>query len=153
MKIELGQTIQILANVGVVAGIIFLIVELRQNNAALESQSRMNHADTRSEYFNRLSTDPVLMPIVVKAQTGQSLDDVEEARLIAHYVAMFIGWQWEWEEHERGRLELPEAAWRSTFTAGNVGPGNSPAARRAWEQNRESFLPGFAAYMEDVILK
>ena len=31
-KIELGQLIQIVANLGVIAGIVFLAVELRQNN-------------------------------------------------------------------------------------------------------------------------
>jgi hypothetical protein len=48
-NIDLGQTIQTLANIGVIAGIVFLIFELRQNNAALESQSRMSHAEGRSE--------------------------------------------------------------------------------------------------------
>lgn len=38
-KIELGQTIQILANIGVIAGIVFLAFELHQNNEQLELQS------------------------------------------------------------------------------------------------------------------
>jgi hypothetical protein len=151
-NIDLGQTIQTLANIGVIAGIVFLIFELRQNNAALESQSRMSHAEGRSEYFNRLSTDPVLMPIMVKARLGQPLDAVEEARLIAHYVAMFISWQWEWEESERGRLELPATAWQSAFAAGNTSPGNSSFALRAWEQNHQMLQPGFVAYIESEIL-
>ena len=39
-KIDLGQTIGILANIGVVAGTVFLAVELRQNNELLNSQER-----------------------------------------------------------------------------------------------------------------
>ncbi len=38
-KIDLGQTIQILANIGVIAGIGFLGLELRQNSEQLELQS------------------------------------------------------------------------------------------------------------------
>jgi len=38
-KIDLGQTITILANVGVIVGIIFLAAELRQNNRQLALQS------------------------------------------------------------------------------------------------------------------
>jgi len=45
MKIDLGQTISVLANVGVIAGIVFLGYELRQNNSLLASQARSNHAD------------------------------------------------------------------------------------------------------------
>lgn len=152
-NVDIAQTIGILANLGVIAGIVFLAFEIRQNNVALESQSRRNHAEGRSDYFNRLSTDPVLMPVMVKARTGQPLDEVEEARLLAHYVAMFIGWQWEWEEHERGLLQLPEDAWRSAFEPGNESPGNSPLARTAWEQNRANFRPDFVAFMENTIIR
>ncbi len=31
-KLDLGQSVGILANIGVIAGIVFLAVELRQNN-------------------------------------------------------------------------------------------------------------------------
>ncbi len=41
-KIDLGQTITILANVGVVAGIVFLAVELRQNNEFMAADARFN---------------------------------------------------------------------------------------------------------------
>lgn len=39
-SIDLGQTITILANVGVIAGLIFLGYELHQNNEFLEQQER-----------------------------------------------------------------------------------------------------------------
>ena len=38
-KIDLGQTLAILANVGVIVGIAFLAVELRQNNRLIDEQS------------------------------------------------------------------------------------------------------------------
>lgn len=151
-KIDLGQMISILANLGVIAGIVFLAFELRQNNAALESQSRLGHAEKRSEYFTRLSTDPILMPIMAKDRTRQPLDDIEESRLLAHYTAMFIVWQWEWEEHERGRLELPEEGWRGAFGAREDSMGSRAGVRRAWELNRPGLQPGFVEYMESRIL-
>jgi len=45
-KIDLGQTLNTLANVGVIAGIVFLAVELNQNNEFLELEARA----TLSEY-------------------------------------------------------------------------------------------------------
>jgi hypothetical protein len=38
-KIDLGQTITILANIGVIAGIVFLGVELRQTQDAMQAQA------------------------------------------------------------------------------------------------------------------
>ena len=39
-KIDLGETIQVIASVGVIAGIVFLGVELQQNNELLAAQAR-----------------------------------------------------------------------------------------------------------------
>ena len=40
MKIDLGQAIAILANIGVIAGIVFLAAELQQNNELMEAEAR-----------------------------------------------------------------------------------------------------------------
>ncbi len=47
-KIDLGQTITILANVGVIAGIVFLAVELRQNNTLMAAQARFNQLSAQA---------------------------------------------------------------------------------------------------------
>jgi len=52
-RIDLGQTIGILANLGVIAGIVFLAVEIGQNQAALEEQNtltRISARDAASEF-------------------------------------------------------------------------------------------------------
>ena len=38
-KLDLGQTVGILANLGVIAGILFLAIELRQNNQLLRVEA------------------------------------------------------------------------------------------------------------------
>ena len=48
-KTDLGQTIQIFANVGVIAGIVFLAIELRQNDEQLEIQSYQAWGATRGD--------------------------------------------------------------------------------------------------------
>ena len=39
-KLDLGQTITILANIGVIAGIVFLGLEIRQNNELMAAEAR-----------------------------------------------------------------------------------------------------------------
>ena len=46
-NIDLGQTIGILANLGVIAGIVFLAVELQQNNKLLGAQAREYRQELR----------------------------------------------------------------------------------------------------------
>ena len=65
-KIDLGQTIGILANVGVIAGIVFLAVELRQNNELLATQITATQAASAvtvsaldQEFLLTIGGDPV----------------------------------------------------------------------------------------------
>ena len=51
-KIELGQSIQLLANVGVIAGIIFLEIELAQNTDALKAQTVQSLEAEMREVFD-----------------------------------------------------------------------------------------------------
>ena len=56
-KVDLAQVIAMLANVGVIAGIIFLGYELHQNNEQLAADSRFNYYQTRVNFFRENATD------------------------------------------------------------------------------------------------
>jgi len=57
-KIELGQTISILANLGVIAGIVFLGLELQQNNTLLNAQIRAARAQVRIVWNDLMLQSP-----------------------------------------------------------------------------------------------
>jgi len=55
-KIDLGQARQILANVGVMLGLVFLAVETGQNQRALDEQktlAKLSVPDTQFEAYSR----------------------------------------------------------------------------------------------------
>ena len=54
-RIDIGQAITILANLGVIAGIIFLAVEIRQNQAVLEQGNAMNLVAVQNSALDRFS--------------------------------------------------------------------------------------------------
>ena len=60
-KIDLGQTITILANVGVIVGIVFLAIELRQNNELLGQQARIASNEQWIASLEGLLDDPGLI--------------------------------------------------------------------------------------------
>jgi hypothetical protein len=41
-KVDIGQVIAVTANMGVIAGIVFLALELQQNNRFLSAQAQFN---------------------------------------------------------------------------------------------------------------
>lgn len=59
-KFDLGQTITIIANIGVIAGIIFLAYEIRQNTTALSSATIQGISDQSYEATALLVQEPEL---------------------------------------------------------------------------------------------
>lgn len=95
-KIDLGQTISVIANVGVILGIVFLAVELDQNQQILEQQltlDRLTGRDAALGTFNgfrsQLLENPYLIPVWNKGLSGEPLNEDEREQfelLCANYI-------------------------------------------------------------------
>jgi hypothetical protein len=82
--INLGQASQVLANIGVMLGIVFLAIEIRQNQATLEEQNTLttlSARDAAQENNGRfrvlLLENPELLQVWQKAENDESLDEHE----------------------------------------------------------------------------
>ena len=85
-KIDLGQTLNTLANIGVIAGIIFLAIEVRQNQESLDQANDLTRAailsdgaDKFNDWRTLLIQDPELHAIYDRGVDGEELS-LEEAR-------------------------------------------------------------------------
>lgn len=115
---DLGQTIGILANVGVIAGIAFLALEIRQNNDQLSAQSRFNYYQNRISAYNDVARDRELAVLITDAVVGADLSAVDQFRMTQRMLALITSWEYEFGEYENGRLSLEElnvGAKRSVF--------------------------------------
>ncbi len=115
-KLDLGQTISILANIGVIAGIVFLGFELRQNNVQLASQSRMNFYEMRSA----LETDFIhnvggISDLLAQSLQGQELSGVDSARISARNLHILNTFQFMFQENPQGTLEAGD--WMASLFA------------------------------------
>ena len=147
-KIDLGQTITILANVGVIAGIIFLALELQQNNELLASQARSNLLAGRvSTQLSVVENTGALADLISKAHRGEALTDTEDFRLrvyqsmIVHNFASF------YQEVKSGPLaenDIPIQQWVGTFV-------NIPGLEEFW--HRQTRLdPDFVRFVDEEVL-
>ena len=81
-KIDLGQTISILANFGVFVGVLLLVYELAQNRQMMRSQIR-NDLNAGLMSYQLISSDEQISEIMERAQNDgglQNLSDVERRR-------------------------------------------------------------------------
>ena len=104
-KLDLSKMIGILANVGVIAGIVFLGIELQQNNELLETEARFEQAGRGIEAYTLLVTAPGLANAVAKLRTGDELDVTEQVQLQAYAWRVFRNFQWQYDEMRRGTLD------------------------------------------------
>ena len=146
---DLGQAIGILANLGVVAGIVFLAIEIGQNNAELSSQSRFNYYQTRFGLNAMVAQDGELADVLSRAIAGEELarGEAVQARQVTELV--FGMWEYEFGEFEAGNISADDfnvAGKRRTFG----GLGEFGVA--GWERYRSAAPQGFVAYVDENIV-
>lgn len=148
-KIDLGQTIGILANLGVVAGIVFLAIEIGQNNAQLSSQSRFNYYQTRFGLNAMIAQDGDLADIVSRAVAGEELTRGEAVQARQVTELLFGMWEYEFGEFEAGNISLEDfdvIGKRRTFG----GLGEFGVA--GWESYGSAAPQRFVAYVNENII-
>jgi len=75
-RIDLGQTIQILADIGVVVGIAFLALEMRLNRELLRAEIHQSRADTFISNRQAVADSEFPLPVLVKLETSGTIFDL-----------------------------------------------------------------------------
>jgi hypothetical protein len=147
-KIDLGQVIQVVANLGVVAGIIFLALEIRQNSDLLSSQTRFNNLQNQMSLATMLVEDGELTELVARVMDGETISRAESLRLRQMVIMVLNTWEYEYREFEDGRLardELKVDSKRQDYLLfSELAPG-------LWEQFKIGAHPPFIEFVETEI--
>lgn len=109
-RIDISQGIAVLANLGVIAGIVFLGFELRQNNELLEAQVEQLEAQAnQTALANRTSMNLVrneggLAEAFVAGLSGAGLTPIQQFRLQNYYLAYLAQLEWSYLRSQEGLL-------------------------------------------------
>lgn len=148
-KIDLERTLGILANLGIVAGIIFLAVELDQNNDLLEAQARQFRQELFRNALDQYSQNPIALSAAVKSANGERL--TQEERLVLQYtnIGVLTNWRFIYDEYREGLLELdaiPITVWSRIFH-------EQPGLQDQWAvYSADQHESEFVNWMEDNIV-
>ena len=148
-KIDLAQTIGILANLGVIAGIVFLVLELQQNNELLEAQARSARNQRVMDLRADIYGNPVLAEILVKARNGDPLTEVEQFQADFYALRRINGLEAQYVDFLSGSLDsLSTEAYRFIFRGGNTGQ----PLEDVWERSKASLNADFVRWMEENVV-
>jgi len=149
-KIDLGQTVQLVANIGVIAGIIFLAFELRQNNELLTAQASFGQFEIERERRNRLIENTGgIADVLRKSHNSVPLSDVEEFRVGIYYEDLVASWTWQFREVQEGRLADDFLDLSNVRGIWRANPGLA-----GYVESRETRLdPEFVRYLQENVIE
>jgi hypothetical protein len=145
-KIDLGQTFGILANIGVIAGIVFLATEIRQNTDAIRSATIQAISD--QSYSNNITVvENADLRAARRAAHSNSLTEDQRDQLDAMYSAALRIHQ---NRYLQARLGIVDE-----YTLLEVGAQQGfrdDYFEEFWSRNRADYSPGFQDYIERRLL-
>ena len=152
-KIELGQIIGILANFGVIAGIVFLAIEIGQNQSSLEEANTINRLSADAEtlaYFSAhrslVAQDEQLAQIWLDGTSGEALTPVEALR----FDFLCQNFLWTYATIYQGHLGLKqEQRAQGAVSVLRRRFENQPGLANCWENMKPSVMDwGYEAFVD-----
>ena len=86
-KLDFGQAVTLLANIGIIAGIVFLVIEIQQNTGQMRSQASLGINESLARMNAAIYQGSELAEILIRGrQSLGNLDPVERERFQAFYL-------------------------------------------------------------------
>jgi hypothetical protein len=147
-KFDLGQSISIFANLGVIAGIVFLALELHQNNELMDAEQQFNRLTIATGSATLLAENPELASAVAKLNDqARSIENIdlspgERVQLNGFYGRVIQNQEWTFRALPQD--ELPVSEWKSL--------ARQRSWRYHWDERRGTTAPDFVLWMDGNVL-
>lgn len=147
-KHQLNEWLSLTANIAVVAGIIFLAVEIRQNNELLRSEARYHLLTNIVEAVTDSYTNETVMSAWLKVEDGQEVTAEEKFSLLRYNYTMFRKFEWEYQQYRNGLIDegdLPVHSWINIYES-------QPLMIEAWQQYGFRHSENFRLFMDQNVV-
>ena len=142
MKLSsMNEWLTLTANLGVIAGIVFLALEIQQNNALMASEARYNRFEASNILPQLLLESSGLDLLEVVGKPIEELSPVEVNAIGLYGNMMFNSVEWTFRELPPS--ELPIERWRRII--------NQERYRNVWAIRKTEYEADFIQFMETVI--
>ncbi len=147
-KIELGQALGILANVGVIAGILLLVYELNLNRQMIEAQTRSVVAQDLTNLLLTIGTDEQSAGVFIRGNADMELSEAESGQyflLVQSAISYFenVHYQYRIGLYNESEFDGQRTAWRRIFA--------SKGFSDIWCRTRQERSPEFAEEIEGLL--
>ena len=146
---RIGAWLTLVANLGVLAGLVLDILQLSQNERMIRAQTRHEIADGIVELLADTAGNPHLADIAFRGQQGEALTPVEQFQFQLRIGALLRIWEDEHYQYRMGLYDEAEFArerntWKGVLQANH-------GVLVFWCGNRANFSAEFAAEMNGLL--
>ena len=147
---SLVQIVSILANVGVVLGLVFLGAEVYQSNQMNRTTAWNNLIRTGIDFNDGIAQNSELAEILAKSNNGDSLTDAEAIRLRAFTAASMQRVWLDYQQINTGIISTEEL--KTRIPRFQTLLERFPAVRTVWEQTRDAYSPEFQRFVDSCVI-
>jgi|TARA_B110000116_G_scaffold27241_1_gene20720 hypothetical protein len=148
---KLNQFLTLLANLGVIAGIVFLAMEVQQNTSMMEAQTRDAMTDKLINWQLSLATDLYTSQTFVTGNAGELLDNSAQENSYLMLISSNLRiWENEWYQYSKGLYEEDEFTPRINRWKG-IMQGEGDGYRRIWCLRKDSFSTDFQSVIDSWV--
>lgn len=148
-KIDLGQLLNLLANLGVIVGILLLVLELGQNRDMMRAQIRNELARGLPDFLGLLIENRELADALVRANAGEALTATEDRRTNAWVQLVFRYWENVHYQYRQGLYDLSEFSRHRDTMAAVI--EQNPRMYSYWCQERLLYSEPFMEFMDELL--
>ena len=149
-RFDIAQTIQTLANLGVVAGIVFLAFEIQQNTEMTRAQITQSRADTAIALAQAYFESAYIPEIQQKIGRGDELSGEEISRYLAFVRATLRNQDNNFQQYNRGLLGDYTPRNVTTIVDGLL-LGDETYALALWEGGKGNYSDEFIEFVDEII--
>ena len=147
---RINRWVALVANLGVVAGIFFLAVELRQSNVASRIAARDSVAQGHLEFMSAAIDPSIVAMAWPKAHSNEELTQLEESQLDLFHTRRWRHYERIYHLYQYGVLSEDE--WTGyTDAIRRAGRGKSrfwEISRETWRRDKSSYSKQFQEFVD-----
>ena len=146
---RLNRWLTLGANIGVLFGIVFLIIELNQTSEMNRGETRNQVASELSELLRDVGNNPQLADLIVRAENGDELTPAEVMQYRQRILSMLryfenVHYQYRQGLYDEDEFSTQKEAWRKVYAS-------SKTTVEIWCDYRMTFSIGFRAEFDNLL--
>ena len=153
MKISaINEGVSLIANIGVIASIVFLGLEMQQNTAMMQSQTRNSIVENQLTFYERIIDNYDFARIEREFRDTDTdpypIGSPERFQYTLYVASQLRMWENEFYQYQIGLFDSEEFEARTNLWRTQI---SNPTKLESWRVQERSFAPDFRNYLNEMI--